>query len=110
MKKFIIFCILLILSPVYSQNSQVISQIRFEGLKATSQNDALNAVGLRQGEIITPAKLNFAIKDLYAMQRFKNIELDVANTVDGAVLTFKVEEEALIDRITFEGISGLQAK
>ncbi len=107
MKKFIILSILLMVAPI-AHTQDVISQIRFVGLNATAQNDALNAIGLRPGEVLTSARLNFAIKDLYAMQRFKNISVDITNTVDGAVITFTVEEEALIDKVSFEGLTSFQ--
>ncbi len=94
---------------IHAQNTtQVIADVRFQGLKATSINDARNAVKLRAGEIYTPSKLNYAIKDLYSMQRFKNVEVSVVNSPEGVIITFIVEEESLIDRIIFEGVSGIQ--
>lgn len=114
MKKFLFFLLFLLgyalPNNIYTQNaSQIVSEVRFEGLKATSQNDALNAVQLRTGDVLTPAKLNFVLKDLHALQRFKNIQVNVVNTAEGAIVTFIVEEESLIDRIIFEGVSKFQA-
>ncbi len=110
LKKYIYILLLIFVSgSIHAQNTtQVIADVRFQGLKATSINDARNAVKLRAGEVFTPYKLNYALKDLYAMQRFKNVEVDVVNSPEGAIITFIVEEESLIDRIIFEGVSGLQ--
>ncbi|MGL5956533.1 MAG: outer membrane protein assembly factor BamA [Brevinema sp.] len=111
MKRKIYILLIILFSPlIHAQNlSQVVSEVRFQGLKATSTNDALNTVQLRPGEVFTPAKINYALKDLYAMKRFKTVQVDIANTQEGAVITFIVEEESLIDKIVFEGVSRFQA-
>lgn len=97
-------------SNIYAQDvSNSIAAIKFQGLKATSQNDALNVIQLRPGDLYTEDKLNFAIKDLYALQRFQNVEVDLKNTKQGIVITFIVTEESLIDRIIFEGVSRFKA-
>ncbi len=112
MKKFIFFTILAsLLSPVsfntiYGQSLEnVIAEVRFQGIKATSTNDMLNIVQLRPGDTFSQDSLNYALKDIFAMQRFKTVNLDVRNTAEGAVITFIVVEESLIDKIIFEGVS-----
>ncbi|MGL4676916.1 MAG: outer membrane protein assembly factor BamA [Brevinema sp.] len=111
MKRKIYILFIILFSPlIHAQNlSQVVSDVRFQGLKATSVNDALNAIQLRPGEVFTSTKLNYALKDLYAMKRFKTVQVDVVNTQEGAIITFIVEEESLIDKIIFEGVSRFQA-
>lgn len=111
MKKFVryTFMLLLFCSSVFAQDmSQIVAEVKFQGLKATSINDAIAVVQLRPGDIFNAEKLNYALKDLHTMQRFKSVKVDVANTREGAVITFIVEEESLIDRIEFEGVSGLK--
>lgn len=91
---------------IYSQDvSKTIAEIKFQGLKSTSESDVLNAIQLRPGDTFTTEKLNFALKDLYAMQRFQTARVEVNNTKFGAVITFIVSEESLIDKIIFEGVS-----
>ncbi len=111
MKKYVYILLLIFISgSIQAQNtSQIVADIKFQGLKSTSENDVLNAIKLRPGDVYTTNKLNYALKDIYAMQRFKTVEVSVGNSPSGVVVTFIVSEESLIDRIIFEGVSNLQS-
>ena len=108
-KVFLIFCCLFT-THLYTQDmSKVVAEVRFQGLKATSEQDVLNIIQIRPGDTFTTEKLNFALKDLYAMQRFQTATVDISNTREGVIITFTVTEESLIDRIVFEGVSRFKA-
>ncbi|MGL4367419.1 MAG: outer membrane protein assembly factor BamA [Brevinemataceae bacterium] len=97
-------------SILFSQDqSLIISDIKFEGLKSTSANDILNVIQIKPGELFSSDKLNFAIKDIFNMSRFQSVKVRTERSAGGVVVTFIVEEEALIDRIIFEGVSGFKA-
>jgi len=109
--KYGILVLLMFFSSInYTQDmSKIVTSVDFEGLKATSENDALNVIQFRPGDLFTQEKLNFAIKDLYSLQRFQKVEVDVQNTDKGVIITFIVVEESLVDKILFEGVSRFKA-
>ncbi|MGL5722840.1 MAG: outer membrane protein assembly factor BamA [Brevinema sp.] len=82
-----------------------IAEIRFEGLAATSYNDALAAIRLRPGDVFDQRGLNQAVKDLNALQRFRSVRVATTQRNTGIVVTFTVSEESLIDRVIFRGVS-----
>ena len=82
-----------------------IAEIRFEGLSATSYNDALAAIRLRPGDVFDQRGLNQAVKDLNGMQRFRSVRVGTTQATAGIVVTFTVAEESLIDRVVFRGVS-----
>lgn len=110
LKKKLLLILTFFATAIYSQSlNNIISDIRFQGLKATSQNDALSVVELRPGDTFTQRDINFAIKNLNAMQRFQSVQASLSNTPTGVIVTFTVVEEALVDRIIYQGVSGLKA-
>lgn len=96
--------VFLLSAGLFAQQRALISEIRFQGLSATKQNDALNAIQLRPGDIFADRDLNQAIKDLTAMQRFKNVSASTRTSPGGVSITFTVEEEALLARVVFRGV------
>ncbi|MGL4562514.1 MAG: outer membrane protein assembly factor BamA [Brevinema sp.] len=87
----------------------MIVNIQFQGLKATTQNDVLSVISIRPGDIYDENRVNIAVKDLYAMERFQNIKVNVRNVTGGVDLIFQLTEESLVDKIIFEGVSQIKA-
>ncbi|MGL5255148.1 MAG: outer membrane protein assembly factor BamA [Brevinema sp.] len=93
-------------SGVFAQQpTSTVAEIRFEGLVATSYNDALAAIHLRPGSVFDQRGLNQAVKDLNAMQRFRSVRVATTQSTVGVVVTFTVAEESLLDRVIFRGVS-----
>ena len=72
------FIIILIFNVVYSQSSVEdiqIGKVRVEGNKTTSENTIIFTAGLRPGETVTLADFPRAIKRLWQLGLFKNIQI-----------------------------------
>ncbi|MGL4394842.1 MAG: outer membrane protein assembly factor BamA [Brevinema sp.] len=108
-KKYQVLALLFFATSLFAQQTRLITDIKFQGLKATSQNEALAAISLRPGDVFSEGQLNVALKDIYAMQRFQDVKLNVRDVNGGVEITFTVVEESLIDKIVFEGVSRIKA-
>ena len=72
------FIIILIFNVIYSQSSVEeiqIGRVRVEGNKTTSENTIIFTAGLRSGETVTLADFPRAIKRLWQLGLFKNIQI-----------------------------------
>ncbi|MDR3424075.1 MAG: outer membrane protein assembly factor BamA [Alphaproteobacteria bacterium] len=76
-----------------------IADIRVEGVQRMEPETVISYLNLNKGDEATPAKLDAALKALYATGLFADISL----TMDGDTLVVKVEENPVLNRVTFEG-------
>tara|TARA_Y100001934_G_C12385631_1_gene795454 strand:- start:2429 stop:4861 length:2433 start_codon:yes stop_codon:yes gene_type:complete len=108
MKKFIrIFIALSILSISYSQISKdeiKIDKVSVKGNQITSANTIIFTAGLREGQSITPSDFPRAIKRLWQLGLFQDIQIQFdKETKEGLSIIIIVEENYVLGDITFEG-------
>tara|TARA_Y100001970_G_scaffold291017_1_gene426712 strand:+ start:1341 stop:3755 length:2415 start_codon:yes stop_codon:yes gene_type:complete len=101
------FIIILIFNVIYSQSSGEeiqIGKVRVEGNKTTSENTIIFTAGLRSGETVTLADFPRAIKRLWQLGLFQNIQIHYDNEDQGELdLVIKVEENYILGEIQFKG-------
>lgn len=95
---------LLLLSAVSGASSgasaqEAVSGIRVEGAQRVEQATIRSYLGLSEGDTLDRRKLNDALKKLYATELFS----DVSVTEDAGVITVKVVENPLVNKVAFEG-------
>ena len=76
-----------------------ITDIRVEGTQRLEADTVTSYLSLNRGDVATPDKIDAAVKALYATGLFS----DVSVTMQGSTLVAKVEENPVLNRVTFEG-------
>jgi len=83
----------------------------------TTAVDSLHVVrtsGITVGETFTPAglrdELADAVRRLYAMNLFDQVEVDTSRVADGVRVVFRTKEFLRLDKVTFEGYRRLKLK
>ncbi|MDR3450435.1 MAG: outer membrane protein assembly factor BamA [Alphaproteobacteria bacterium] len=86
--------------PGVSQSSAVtIESFRVTGTERLEPDTVISYLSLNKGDAATPGKLDAALKALYATGLFHNVTL----YMEGHTLVAKVEENPILNRVTFEG-------
>lgn len=82
-----------------SATSEAIQSIRIEGAQRLEAETVASYLTLSKGDPATPEKLNSSLKALYATGLFADARL----VMDGGALVVTVEENPVVNRVTFEG-------
>jgi len=81
------------------EDGDVIGDIRVEGTQRLEPETVTSYLTMAKGDRATPDKIDASLKALYATGLFADINI----AMDSATLVVKVEENPIINRITFEG-------
>jgi outer membrane protein insertion porin family len=81
------------------QAPETIQDIRIEGVQRLEPETVISYLSLNKGDDVTPAKLDEALKALYATGLFEDVSLKM----DNGILVAKVTENPVINRVTYEG-------
>jgi outer membrane protein insertion porin family len=84
---------------VASLGPEPIQDFHVDGSQRIDTETVISYLAIAKGDPATPEKIDASLKALYATGLFS----DVAIRADGATLNIKVEENPIIDRVTFEG-------
>ena len=81
-----------------------LAQVRVSGNGITSENTIVFTAGLREGQTITPADFPRAIKKLWQLGLFQDIQIQYdEETNEGLSLTIIVKENLILGEIKYEG-------
>ena len=95
-----------ILAPaVPAKQGERIDDIRIEGAKRIAASTVRSYMKLKSGDLISPGKLDRALKSLFATGLFA----DVTIRREGPVLIVRIVENPIINRIVFEGNRRIEA-
>ena len=92
-------CALLFSSPAISQNSQVIQDIRIDGLQRVKDSTIFELLPLDIGDNFDQATASKTIRDLYKTGSFKKVDIFFQDSI----VFIKLEENASIASIDFKG-------
>lgn len=84
-------------SSVFPEN--IVEDIRIEGAQRLEPATIMSYLNLAKGDHATADKLNASLKALFATGLFTDVRL----AMDGSTLVVKVDENPVLDRVTFEG-------
>ncbi|MBS0236069.1 MAG: outer membrane protein assembly factor BamA [Proteobacteria bacterium] len=100
MHRILLIMIISLLAPIESAYSaQKITEIRVEGVERISAGTVEAYLPLHQGEIYSDEKADQAVKALYNTGFFADVQVGE----HGGILTIKVKENPLVNKIAFEG-------
>ena len=95
----------LIFSFCFSQNEKIkIAKVEVEGHKVTSKKTIIFTAGLREGQTITTADFPRAIKRLWQLNLFQDIQIHFnEETKEGFSITIEVKENFVLGKINYNG-------
>ena len=105
MKHLIIIFLALAFGYSQEMNDDInLVQVRVSGNVITSENTIVFTAGLREGQTITPSDFPRAIKRLWQLGLFQDIQIQYdEETNEGLSLTIIVKENFILGEITYEG-------
>ena len=106
MKKYFLLVIITAYQIVIAQNVNQINLAKVDvvGNTITSENTIIFTSGLREGTMVNPTDFPRAIKRLWQLGLFQDIQLQYENeTNDGLFLKIKVKENYVLGDIKYEG-------
>ena len=104
--KLIFYNLFIILFSFNLANSEIIKEIRVVGNDRISDQTIISFSNVLINESIDQENMNRMLKDLYDTNFFKNISI----SIDNNVLTIKVDENPIINKIIFDGIKSNKIK
>lgn len=100
-KKFFIAFLIFFSIEVYAKNIWIVKDIQFQGLKNSSQTEALKNIIFSIGSHISEDDVKNSIKSLFKTGRYKDIKV----IYSGQTIIFNVQEKPIISNIVFSGNS-----
>lgn len=100
---FLLLICLLMSLPAWAAQEIILSDIVIEGNKRVQAADVLNAVKIKPGQTVTPADIDAAMADIYAMERFSDVSAETSSVSGATILTLKLQERPLVRNVRFEG-------
>lgn len=88
-------------APVAAQDGPVVSRINVEGNQRIEESTVLSYMVIREGVAYSQQQVDQSLKTLYATGLFADVQIQQAS----GVVTVKVVENPIINRIAFEGNS-----
>lgn len=104
MRKLLVIISLVLGSLIATAHAERINQIRVEGNRRIELETILSYLSIKKGEEYSTDKVNDALKDLYATGYFMDVDIYRQGS---DTLVIKVLENAMINRLAFEGNSKL---
>ncbi len=89
---------------------EVVAEVRVEGNRRIERDAILARVGTRPGEPYRPGQIARDVKEIHALGFFKDIRVSSERTPKGRVVTFHVEENPVVRRISIEGNDSISAE
>ncbi|MEE8437593.1 MAG: POTRA domain-containing protein, partial [Candidatus Neomarinimicrobiota bacterium] len=103
LRKFII--ILFIISSLYAQQNEIkLGKVNIEGNNLTSETMIRYTAGLTENEDIAPGDFSRAVKRLWRLGLFSDIQIRIdSEHEEGIDVTIVVEENYILGEIKYEG-------
>ena len=107
--KHLLLCIALLISIAsLSAYGETIYAIKVEGNKSTSAELVTSAIGIKVGDPLDPEMVASAIKTLYKMGVYKDIQVHSEAYRTGVNLIIQVEENPVLSNIEFLGMKAVK--
>jgi outer membrane protein insertion porin family len=100
---FFILVFLILVASYEISSAVVISKIEVEGNRSVDKSLIVSMSGLKIGSEVDPAATQDAIKKLYAMRLFSDIQIEGKKTEGGEELLIKVKEYPRVGRVNISG-------
>ncbi len=80
-----------------------LAEVRIVGNRRVSEEEVRRALGLREGEVLTPERVTEALRALFALGQFADIQLETEPVAGGVALVVRVEERPVVRQVHFKG-------
>jgi outer membrane protein insertion porin family len=80
-----------------------LASVRVEGNRRVATETVLEALGLKEGEVLTSERLAEALRALFTLGQFADLQLETEPVPGGVALVVRVEERPLVRQVRFEG-------
>ncbi len=110
MRLLIFFFSFSLLGNVDDISDQFVKNVVVKGNFTTSREFVLTTTGITPGSKITVPKLEIAVKKLYAMDVFEDIEVEVLDIPEGIEVVFTVKETPRLANLEFVGNKKVKEK
>ncbi|MBN2226777.1 MAG: outer membrane protein assembly factor BamA [candidate division Zixibacteria bacterium] len=98
------FAVLSVLLTADAAGQQLnIAEVEIAGNRTASSNLILSVASFNIGENITPSTIPNAVKRLYGLGFFSDIQIDAEEVIGGVKLLIRVTELPKLDRLEFKG-------
>ncbi|HJM70546.1 MAG TPA: outer membrane protein assembly factor BamA [Candidatus Marinimicrobia bacterium] len=109
--KYFLFLLLAVYSLYAQQEELQLHKLNIEGNNLTSESMIRYTAGLREGENIAPGDFSRAVKRLWQLGLFNDIQIRMdKESEDGLTLTIVVSENYILGEIRFEGNKKIKDK
>ena len=98
----LLMLVFLLTSPCYAQKQLTLRRVEFAGLKKMTQQQAIDASGLKIGETVSPAVIDAAAEKLMGSGLFRKLGYKLRTTDTDATVIFEVEEASRNLPVVFE--------
>lgn len=97
-----------VLAGVFGQKK--VARVAFKGNRKIEGNAIQNVIKTSQNRIFSEEELSQDVKSIYKMGYFNDVQADVADSPEGLVVTFIVDEKPLISQIRIKGNDAVSTK
>ena len=88
----------------------VVAEIDVDGTKVLDKEVVLMRITLQKGDILTAKTINTALKNVYDLGYFDDVQVRVENVEDGKKVVFAVKEKPRIQAVTVRGSDEIDAE
>jgi outer membrane protein insertion porin family len=103
MPRWIILIIILFATCFLWAENEIIYEISIEGNQNVEKSLIISSMSIGVGDVISQDAAAKTIKNLYNLGVFDDVSLDAEPYKDGVILTVKVKEYPIVNKIIFEG-------
>ena len=99
-------------APAAAQQPTAVGAVEVLGNQRVATDDIRSQIGIAAGDSVVAADIERAMRRLYAMHQFRNVEVfevaDSANPNAPVTLRFRVEEQPMVGQIQFLGFENVR--
>lgn len=93
----------LLAGPEAPDEADVIAEVRIRGNRRIETDAILARISTRAGAKYSARRVASDIREVYGLGFFRNVRVSSAESIDGRILTFEVEENPVVRQVTITG-------
>lgn len=93
-----------------ADETDIVAEIRVTGNRRIETDAILARIGTKAGDPYRAARVAEDVRQIYALGFFRNVKVLSTESLDGRILTFEVEENPIVRRVTISGNDGIDSE
>lgn len=90
-------------SAGFPYDGEKIKNINIKGLVNSDDSIVSDSLTFKEGDLVNSREIEESIRNIYKSGKFDDVKVDIVRKEKGVVITFIVDERAVIKEITFKG-------